>query len=396
MSSAAEYTLLLDAIVPLDRPRARCQEWDSQRWGRLLRAADWHRLSPILFCYLESRPDTPGAVRSALERAYMASAARSLLLSSALRAAVDGLSDAGVPAMPLKGAALVETVYPDRAQREMLDLDILVPADRLRDGEAALAELGYRALAPAAGTEGASAQLALDQHHDQALVGAEQMVAVELHRHIAIPGEGRRFEIDGFWERARTVSDGKHLLPSAEDLLLHVCLHFMRNRLGGSYDRLHTGGALGQVCDIARLVEYETLHWDGLIAAARSYGLHTRVFLGLFAASELGVAIPPEVLSELEPPRFDRALGRRLVALRVLRAGDHLPVRTLRWMFAPSREVLTRGWSADPTATLSLARAYLKRARTRAPLARSTLRRPWTFVQDRRLGGQIRALEERP
>jgi hypothetical protein len=396
MSSASEYALLLDAIVPLDRPRARYQDWDSRQWGRLLRAADWHRLSPILYCHLESWPHTPAAVRSALERAYTANAARSLFLSSALGRAIDRLSAAGVPAMLLKGAALVETVYPDRAQREMLDLDILVPEDRLGGGEAALFELGYRPLATEAGAGPAQTQLRLGQHHGPALVGAEQVVAVELHRHVVIAGEGRRFEIDGFWRRARRARHGTCLLPSAEDLLLHVCVHFMRNRLGGSYDRLHTGGALGQICDIARIVEHETLQWDELIAAARSYGLQTRVFLGLFAASELGITIPREVLAELEPPRFDRALGRRLVSLRVLRAGDHLPVRTLRWMFAPSREVLSRGWNADPTATLSLAHAYLHRARARAPQARSTLRRPWLFVQDRRLGGQIRALEEGP
>ena len=64
-------------------------------------------------------------------------------------------------------------------------------------------------------------------------------------------------------------------------------------------------------------------------------------------------------------------------------------------MLAPSREVLSRGWNADSTATLSLARAYVRRARAQVPAARSTLRRPRAYVQDRRLNGQIDALEER-
>jgi hypothetical protein len=64
-------------------------------------------------------------------------------------------------------------------------------------------------------------------------------------------------------------------------------------------------------------------------------------------------------------------------------------------MFAPSREVLSNGWNADPTATVSLARAYLRRARAHVPEARSTLRRPLLFVQDRRLNDQIRALDDR-
>jgi hypothetical protein len=109
----------------------------------------------------------------------------------------------------------------------------------------------------------------------------------------------------------------------------------------------------------------------------------------------LGVPVPSDALAQLQPRGFNRDVVRRLVTLRVLRADDHLPVRSLRWMFAPSREVLSRGWNADPTAPSSLARAYMRRARAQAPLARSALRQPGLFIQDRRLNGQIRSLEDR-
>jgi hypothetical protein len=394
VSPPPEYALLLDAIAPLGAARTNPSEWDGARWGRALQVADWHRLSPILFCHLDSDGQAPGAVLSALERAYLANAARSLFIAAALRRVVDTLDGVGVPVMLLKGAALVDTVYDDPAQREMLDLDLLVPRDRLPDANAALATLGYRPL-PADGDRGnTTGEVHVSAHHDPALVGEEQVVAVELHHHIAIDGEGSAFEIEGIWQRARKAPGRSHLLPAPEDLLSHVCFHFTRNRLGGSYRRRNTGGALGQISDIARLVEREPIDWDALAAAARGYRLDTRVFLGLFAARELGVTVPESALARLQPPGFDRAVGRRLVALRVLRDGDHLPVRSMRWMFAPSREVLSRGWNADPTATVSLARAYLRRARANAPLARSALRRPWTVVQDRRLNRQIHALEE--
>ncbi|MGA2925525.1 MAG: nucleotidyltransferase family protein [Solirubrobacteraceae bacterium] len=395
MPRRSEYDILLDAIVPLEDARADFRQWDGERWGRTLRDADWHRLSPVLFCHLDARGGAPGAVRSALERAYLANAARSLFLAAALRRVVDALHGADVPALLLKGAALVETVYPDPAQREMLDLDILVPEQRLGAANAALAPLGYAPVPGSNSPEQTTMQLKLDEHHGPALVGEQQLLAVELHRHVAIAGEGNRFEIDGIWQRARATPTGAHLLPSPADLLLHVCVHFTRNRLGGSYRHRNTGGALGQILDIARVVQHEPLDWDALVASARSYRLDARVFLALFAARELGVRIPDDALAALQPTGFDPIVGRRLVALRVLRAGDHMPVRTLRWMFAPGREVLSRGWNADPTATLSLASAYMRRARANAPLARSALRRPWSFIQDQRLNGQIRALEER-
>jgi hypothetical protein len=397
MSLTAEYALVLDAIVPLHRARVDYRDWDEQRWGRTLQIADWHRVSPVVFCHLRPQHDAPAAVLSALERGYLANAARSMFMTSALRRVVDALAADDIPALLLKGAALVETAYPDPAQREMLDLDILVPADRLDDASALLTPLGYRPRPPAGQDSLATMamRLGLDEHHGPALIGNEQLLAVELHRHILIAGEGRRFDINELWQRSRPSASARHRLPSPEDLLLHVCLHFTRNRVGGSYRRRNTGGALGQICDIARIVSSEPLDWAILAETARRYHLDARVFLGLFAARELGVTIPADVLADLQPRGFDPVLGRRLVTLRVLRAGDHLPVRTLRWMFAPSREVLSQGWNADPTATMSLARAYLRRARANAPLARSALRRPWQFVQDQRLNDQIRALEER-
>jgi hypothetical protein len=279
----------------------------------------------------------------------------------------------------------------------MLDLDILVPAQRLDEASAVLTPLGYQPRTAAGEDPGATmaVRLTVDQHHGPALISDEQLLAVELHRHILIAGEGRPFDINEFWQRSRISGSGDHLLPSPEDLLLHVCLHFTRNRVGGNYRRRNTGGALGQISDIARIVEYERVDWSSLADTARRYSLDAMVFLGLFAAHELGVAVPEGALADMQPRGFDPVLGRRLVALRVLRAGDHLPVRTLRWMLAPSREVLSDGWNADPTATMSLARAYMRRARANFPLARSALRRPWLFVQDQRLNDQIRALEER-
>src|SRR5262249_18763955 len=158
---------------------------------------------------------------------------------SALRRVVDALLAADVPALLLKGAALVETVYPDPAQREMLDLDLLVPAERLDEASAALTPLGYGP-SPAAGQdarERGASRLPRHAHHGRGLLGSKQLLAVELPRHILIAGEGRQFDIDELWQRSRPSATGPHLLPSPEDLVLHVCLHFARNRVGGSYRR---------------------------------------------------------------------------------------------------------------------------------------------------------------
>ncbi len=393
MPPSPEYSLLLDAIIPRDRPRVDYRDWDGGRWGETLNIADWHRLSPALFCHLQAGSGASPAALSALERAYLANAARMLFVRSALQRVIGALDGAGVQHLLLKGAALVETVYGDPAQREMLDVDILIPEDQLRSAAAALAPVGYREDPSTDVREDLTLRVA--PLHDRALIGQEQLVAVELHRHITTAQEGRHFTMDGFWERARTVASTGHRVPSPEDLLLHVAFHFTRNRLGGSFDRRNTGGALAQICDIHRIVHTETVDWDLIVETARSYHLATRVFIALFAACELGAEIPPDALARLQPLGFDRKLGQQLVTCRVLRADEHLPVRSVRWMFAPSREVLSRGWNADPTTTLSLAQAYLRRARAHAPAAQAAMRRPWELAQDRRLNSRIQALEDR-
>jgi hypothetical protein len=397
ISPDPEYELLLDVVSPLAEPRVDHASWAGDRWGQVLNIADWHRLSPALYAHLEATSGAPAAVLSALKRAYLANSARSLFLRSATATVSSALDRAEIPAMLLKGAALVETVYADPGRREMLDIDLLVPDDRLAEASTVLREIGY---APGPSTSGAggavsNGHVAVETHHDEALVGPDHLTAIELHRRITVSGEGSSFDVDGMWARARTVPATGHLVPSPEDLLIHVCFHFTRNRLGGRARRRHTGGALAQLMDINLLVRGEALDWGKLAATAQAGGLGTRVFLGLFAASEVGSPVPPEPLARLRPVGFDPELGRRLVALRVLRAGDHLPVRSLRWMFTPSREALRRGWNADPNATLSLARAYMRRAKAHVPEARAAMRRPWIYVQDQRLNGQIEALKER-
>jgi hypothetical protein len=391
-----EYALLVEAISPAPVPPADRSGWGPAHWERAVKAAEWHRLEPMLARYLTRHRDAPADVVTGLEVRYLANVARNAYVAASLRDALAALTDAGVEAMLLKGAALTATVYPDPAVREMLDVDVLVRAEQLDSANAALASLGYRS-PPGSGEEQHSAGwMRANHHHDPALVADDGMLAIELHHHIAMKDERRFFDAADLWARSRAHPGAPaHRLPAGEDLLLHVGFHFTRNRLGGSHIRSGSGGALSQLADLAWIVAREPLDWDALAAAARAYRLDARLFLALFAAHEVGLTIPADGLDALRPAGFDPRIGRRLVGLRVLRSGRKLPVRSLRWMAAPPREALVQGWDADPNASGSLARAYVRRARAQAPLARAALARPWSVVQDYRLNGQIHALEHR-
>lgn len=384
-----EYALLLKAASPGSTNGVGRPDWESARWDRTLRLAAWHRVLPLLFRYLEPDGAPPEALAT-LRHAYLANAARYLLISGTLRRTLDTLADSGVPAMLLKGAALTETVYPDPALRQMSDLDILVPEDQLDVANRVLGAIGYSRATEVRRPRDTAAWMREHHLHDPALIDAEERIAVELHRHIAYDGSRAHFDIADVWRRSRT-SNGKHrrLVPATEDLVLQACLHFTHDRAKRSY------GSLAQLCDIAWILDREPMDWSMLTASARAYRVHGSVFLCLFAARELGLPIPPEPLEDLRPASFDDRLGRRVVSLRVLRTEPPLPVRSLRRVLATDRVGLAESWGAEADRPLSLVAAYVRRGFAGLLLARHAFKEPWTVFTDFRLNSQIAALQSR-
>jgi hypothetical protein len=387
--SAPELSLLLDAIVPSRPAAVDPRTWDLRQWERGLAAAEWHRLSPVLFRHLGA-DDAPPAVRARLEESYLANVARNMFLRETIRGVFDTLHTAGVPAIPLKGAILIETVYRDPGLREMWDIDVLVPHDQLAAAERALAAIGFREDPRASKREHLPRGLRAADHHEPALVSTEGLTAVELHHHVAIRGEGEAFDIGEFWTRARPAS-GFALAPATDDLLLHLALHFTRNRLVG-----RTAGALAQLCDIVWLVNSLDVDWQRFVTSARSYSLATRIFLALVAAAELAACIPDDVLAELRPARLEQSIVDNFLRLRVLRADEHGTLRPLRRIVLPPRDRLAAGYHAGSNAWPSLARAYVSRARGTTPQVLSAFKRPLLeTIRDYRLSGQISTLENR-
>jgi hypothetical protein len=387
----AEYQLLLDALTPGAPAYAAREAPDAIRWDHLLGLAYWHRLRPMLFQYVRGDGRAPADVSSALEDAYVTNGTRNLFVGAALERILKALAAADVPAMLLKGVALIETVYPDPALREMSDMDILVPKTKLDDANAAVAEIGYgrkRAITRAQDTQ---EWMRAHHRHDPPLVDEHQYVALELHHHIVKGEPSTHFDVDGLWQRARTGTSGPpHLLPASEDLLLHACIHFSYHRKTSSV------AALAQLGDIAWIMNREQIDWRALADNAQGYRLEDAVFLALFAARELELAVPPRhVLEALRPLGFNDRLGRRMLALRVLRTHNEVPRRSLKKAIAPDRWSLERSWGAAPRGRLSLLTAYLRRAAKSLRYVRHVLRQPRTLFHDYRLNRQLDALKRR-
>ena len=277
-------------------------------WASLLAVADWHRVTGVLARTLDSDQPVPASVRAELAATHLHDTARSLVFDRARAGVSRSLGACGVPAMLLKGAALVEVVYPETSMRDMSDLDVLVPADRVADATAALVQAGYAPLEePPDGPPSRPAR------HDAKLVAPDGVVAVELHRHLVDGVDPARFDVAELWSRARPGGSGDHVVPAPHDLLLHVALHFVAGR------EVRSEGALSQVRDIAWVAERGGVDWSALADVSRRFGVRARVQLALVATRQLGLLRAPAApmrLDELDPGRVREFLSTRVLTDR--------------------------------------------------------------------------------
>lgn len=207
------------------------------------------------------------------------------------------LRQAGVETLTLKGMALANIVYAEPGLRPMADVDLLVrPADRAI-ALATLRALGYRTPGEAADLHGASrsfAELVRDG------------TRVDLHWHAAryLRFEGIvKVDHDGLWNRARPLvtPEGRSLMLSPEDLLLHLVLHLT---LGSDFARVLW---YADIDAVVRRFAGE-LDWERLIAEADRWRIRTLTgwTLGVVAGS-FGTPLPSGLLARLGQGRLRRA-----------------------------------------------------------------------------------------
>ena len=102
------------------------------QWGTVLGRAQTHGLLPLVYHRLRALnfPSVPQSVQRQLRDFFGVNALRNELLAQELVRVLTRLDAANLPAIPLKGLALAESLYGDPALRSSADLDILIPPER--------------------------------------------------------------------------------------------------------------------------------------------------------------------------------------------------------------------------------------------------------------------------
>lgn len=287
----------------------------------ILRAADRQGIAPLLaeWARKEAYP-LPPEVGDRLHAAYWGNHFRNRTLLEYMRAVIVAAADAGIPLMPLKGAALASWYYPAPALRPMSDLDFLV---RPADTDAIARVLLARGFAPV--PKQASV---LNERRDAAIFRERGFVAtaggisvmIEYRSEPLDPAIGplllanreteERYRAHSarIWQRSRRASlDGivcARIAP--EDLLLHVASHLATR---------HAGLRLIWLRDLHEIAtaHRDDLDWDYICAVAHELHLATPVAAALHASAHwLGAPIPRPQIERLWRAAARPALWQRI------------------------------------------------------------------------------------
>lgn len=295
-----------------------------EEWARLAKSvANWSRVftlasrqvaSLALYRVLQSAPEAlryvPDEFLEALRHAALVDDLRMQQLGRRTAQSVASLRTAGVVPILLKGAALGARYDHSFRTRPMTDVDLLVrPADVPRAAESLLSA-GWKV------TENpVYLEMLKDAHHlphfvDPALPG------LRLELHVSTMPADQPFGIDDeqFWTDAVAAPppfEGS-LVPSPEQLLLHVAIHY-------AWQHTLAFGAWRTFRAVQLLADDSSLDWSRFIQKLERTKSVTCAYWTLRLAHRFsGVEVPAPVLSALSPPTSSTvraALERHFAAL---------------------------------------------------------------------------------
>ena len=177
-SSRARNQLFSWLCASSDEPASQLTQAE---WDWIAQVAREYRLRPLLHLRHRSGtgPSFPPIFSEECAQSFASQQVRWLDMKGGIVRTSRALSDANVPHVFLKGAALRLSVAAEPAVRPMRDLDILIPRDRSVAARGALTGLGFQALP-------GDLETALDRGYQQpALIHSASGLVVELHHDLA-------------------------------------------------------------------------------------------------------------------------------------------------------------------------------------------------------------------
>ncbi|MFM9937252.1 MAG: nucleotidyltransferase family protein [Novosphingobium sp.] len=214
---------------------------DARRWAALLAMAHAERLTASLAWRLEGLriPDKASAILADARQASEIGRAQALWEAEMTRRALAPLD---IPVILLKGTALAAAGLDAARGRQIGDLDILVPRDRLDEAEAALLKAGWEWVKPDPYDD---AYYRRHMHELTPLIHRERDRMIDVH-HTILPLTARvRPDATALIADAVALGNGLSIL-CPEDMLIHSVVHLFADG--------DLAGGVRNLWDIDRLI----------------------------------------------------------------------------------------------------------------------------------------------
>jgi hypothetical protein len=261
-ASRAEFAFLLEScslryaeiVAPSER---------NLNWPRTLELAEHHGVIPLVYRALRLRPGTaPVDVIEQLRSHYENNARKNLSFTAELFRILDCLQAHSIPAIPLKGPVLAETLHGDVALRDFSDLDVLIPPRDVERAQKALRTIDYSLPAPLSAPE---ERAYLAAGYEYTFDGPSGRNLLELQWNIVPRFYSVAFDVDELFSRAASVKFSGRIVHALapEDLLLTLAVHAAKH----AWVRLHW------LRDIACVAQTQHLDWT-VVAQRANLALH--------------------------------------------------------------------------------------------------------------------------
>lgn len=217
--------------LPLTRTGLHARVTDILRnppftWEDLVWTASSHMVMPALYTALRRHGLLnllPEDLTAHLENIWSLNHYRNLRILDQAREIAETLSVEGIRPVFLKGVAgLAGNLYPETADRIMIDIDVLVPARDLDQAARAILKLGYGY------AEDSGEPDPEDHHHYPMMIREGEVAGVELHHQVTQRSYARMLPEGEIFGGCWPVFGGLAAIPSIRHQILH---HFIHDQL---------------------------------------------------------------------------------------------------------------------------------------------------------------------
>ncbi|MEB3288717.1 MAG: nucleotidyltransferase family protein, partial [Leptolyngbya sp.] len=260
------------------------------------------RVVGLVYQALQSLPEgaVPETILSPLRASSQQVARFTLALVRELKAILSTLNAADIPVIVLKGSHLAQSVYPQLHLRQMGDIDLLVPQDRVVQAYERIQNLGYEVYHPYLDDVVEAPAVLVSQnhgHHLTPLRKAPELPLVELHWTLCDADEAADFNLEEIWQRSvpTTFLGESARVLAPEDLILHLCHH-------AAYHHQFDMGVQG-IVDISRIVDrfQAQMDWNALQRTAEAWGWQRGVYLTLaLTEAMMGLPLPAQMAQSIQ------------------------------------------------------------------------------------------------